>query len=77
MCQICSFTENFLHVIRIQVIHSFYISSAMHRRRFISIVALLDFFKSSAYSRATSLYSNLSACSCIFSILYKNLEEQK
>ena len=48
MCQICGFRENFLHVIRVHVIHSFDISSARHLRRFISIVVLPDFFKSSA-----------------------------
>ena len=57
MCPICSFKENFLHVIRTQVIHS----------------------KNSelALSLTKSLCSNLSARSCIFSILFKDLDEQK
>ena len=46
MCQICTLRENLLYVIRIQVITVLNISSTMHRRRFISIVTLPDFFKS-------------------------------
>ena len=48
VCQICMFRENFLYVIRFRLFTVLNISSARHHIRFISIVDLPDFFKSSA-----------------------------